>query len=114
MIRVLRPSADQADSAAVDLARKIAPQVPQYDCLFRQAAPGRLRVWRFAIGHGRASDGNGDPLPRRTIAINSRIGTVADHLGRIEEAEPLIAALEGNGTRLDRPWMLAMGAGVEP
>lgn len=31
-------------------------------------------------------------------------------LGRFEEAEPLIAALESNGTRHDRPWMLAMGA----
>jgi len=31
-------------------------------------------------------------------------------LGRLEEAEPLIAALETNGVRLDRPWMLAVGA----
>jgi len=31
-------------------------------------------------------------------------------LGRGGEAEPLIAALERNGRRLDRPWMLATGA----
>lgn len=31
-------------------------------------------------------------------------------LGRLDEAEPLIAALEDNGARLDRPWMLAVGA----
>ncbi|MCV7345181.1 AAA family ATPase [Mycolicibacterium rhodesiae] len=31
-------------------------------------------------------------------------------LGRLEEAEPLVAALESNGSRLDRPWMLAAGA----
>jgi DNA-binding CsgD family transcriptional regulator len=31
-------------------------------------------------------------------------------LGRSGEAEPLIAALERNGQRLDRPWMLAIGA----
>ncbi|EHB55893.1 transcriptional regulator, LuxR family [Mycolicibacterium rhodesiae JS60] len=31
-------------------------------------------------------------------------------LGRLEEAEPLIAALETNGARFDRPWMLAVGA----
>lgn len=31
-------------------------------------------------------------------------------LGRITEAEPLIDALERNGRRLDRPWMLAVGA----
>ena len=31
-------------------------------------------------------------------------------VGRSGEAEPLIAALEANGTQLDRPWMLAAGA----
>ncbi|HKP39551.1 ATP-binding protein [Mycobacterium sp.] len=31
-------------------------------------------------------------------------------LGRISEAGPLIEALEHNGRRLDRPWMLAIGA----
>lgn len=30
-------------------------------------------------------------------------------LHRFDEAEPLIAALEANGARLDRPWMLAVG-----
>ncbi|KKW64715.1 AAA family ATPase [Mycolicibacterium elephantis] len=30
--------------------------------------------------------------------------------GRPDEAEPLIEALERNGQRLDRPWMLAVGA----
>lgn len=31
-------------------------------------------------------------------------------LGRLEEAEPLIEALERNGSQLDRAWMLAVGA----
>jgi DNA-binding CsgD family transcriptional regulator len=31
-------------------------------------------------------------------------------LGRYDEAEPLVAALERNGRRLDRAWMLAVGA----
>ena len=31
-------------------------------------------------------------------------------LGRLDEAEPLIDALESNGRQLDRPWMLAVGA----
>jgi DNA-binding CsgD family transcriptional regulator len=31
------------------------------------------------------------------------------HLGRLDEAEPLIEALERNGRRLDRAWMLAVG-----
>jgi ATP/maltotriose-dependent transcriptional regulator MalT len=31
-------------------------------------------------------------------------------LGRLDEAEPLINAVQANGRRLDRPWMLAVGA----
>jgi DNA-binding CsgD family transcriptional regulator len=31
-------------------------------------------------------------------------------LGRLDEAEPMIKALEHNGHQLDRPWMLAVGA----
>lgn len=31
-------------------------------------------------------------------------------LGRLDDAEPLIVALERNGARLDRAWMLAIGA----
>jgi ATP/maltotriose-dependent transcriptional regulator MalT len=31
-------------------------------------------------------------------------------VGRADEAEPLVAALEENGAKLDRPWMLAVGA----
>ena len=31
-------------------------------------------------------------------------------LGRLEEAEALIVAMEANGARLDRPWTLAIGA----
>lgn len=32
------------------------------------------------------------------------------HLDRAAEAEPLVTALENNGRRLDRPWMIAVGA----
>ncbi|OBG24631.1 LuxR family transcriptional regulator [Mycobacterium sp. 852002-51057_SCH5723018] len=38
-------------------------------------------------------------------AVEALIG-----LGRLDDAEPLVAALERNGRRLDRPWMLAVGA----
>lgn len=31
-------------------------------------------------------------------------------VGRADDAQPLVEALERNGTRLDRPWMLAMAA----
>jgi DNA-binding CsgD family transcriptional regulator len=32
------------------------------------------------------------------------------HLGRLDDAEPLVEALQNNGRRLDRAWMLAVGA----
>lgn len=32
------------------------------------------------------------------------------HVGRLDDAEPLTDMLESNGRRLDRPWMLALGA----
>jgi DNA-binding CsgD family transcriptional regulator len=38
-------------------------------------------------------------------AVEALIG-----VGRIDDVEPLVDALEKNGTRLDRPWMLAVGA----
>lgn len=38
-------------------------------------------------------------------AIEALIG-----VGRLDDAEPLIDTLEHNGRRLDRPWMLALGA----
>jgi DNA-binding CsgD family transcriptional regulator len=41
-------------------------------------------------------------LPDAAEALISR--------GRLEEAEPLLALLEDNGMRLDRPWMMAAGA----
>ncbi len=43
--------------------------------------------------------------PRIPDAVEAMIA-----LGRHTEAEPLIAALEDNGRRLDRAWMLAVGA----
>lgn len=38
-------------------------------------------------------------------AVEAMIG-----LGQFDDAEPLVDALERNGSRLDRPWMLASGA----
>lgn len=38
-------------------------------------------------------------------AVEAMVG-----LGRLDDAEPLAEALERNGRRLDRPWMLATGA----
>ncbi|BBX61336.1 transcriptional regulator [Mycobacterium saskatchewanense] len=92
-------------------------------------SPGLVTVWPTTIlgflevsaGNYAAALGTLGPLlrelgeePRATEiyvapylpdAIEAMIG-----LGRLDDAEPLIEALERNGRRLDRPWMLATGA----
>ena len=54
-----------------------------------------------------------DAIPGTEIMTASFIPDAVEamiSLGRSGEAEPLIEALERNGRRLDRPWMLAVGA----
>lgn len=55
-----------------------------------------------------------DPNSQATEIINAAFVPEAVEalvqLGRLAEAEPLVEALEGNGRRLDRSWMLAVGA----
>jgi DNA-binding CsgD family transcriptional regulator len=54
-----------------------------------------------------------DLVPGTEIITTAYIPDAAEALialGRHAEAEPLIKALETNGRRLDRPWMLAIGA----
>ncbi|QZA08620.1 AAA family ATPase [Mycolicibacter heraklionensis] len=54
-----------------------------------------------------------DPEHGTEIVVGSHLPDAVEALtafGRLDEAEPLVAALERNGTRLDRPWMLATGA----
>ena len=54
-----------------------------------------------------------DFVPGTEIITSAYLPDAAEALialGRLDEAEPLIKALETNGRRLDRPWMLAVGA----
>jgi DNA-binding CsgD family transcriptional regulator len=54
-----------------------------------------------------------DAVPGTEIITSAYIPDAVEAmvaLRRHSDAEPLIAALEDNGTRLDRPWMLAIGA----
>ncbi len=55
-----------------------------------------------------------EAFPDSTEIINaSYVPDTAEamiHLGRLAEAEPMVALLERNGERLDRPWMKAVGA----
>jgi DNA-binding CsgD family transcriptional regulator len=59
------------------------------------------------------------PLLSRHVPVSTEINAASflpdmvqalTALGRVDEAEPLVDALERNGSRLDRPWMLAVGA----
>lgn len=53
-----------------------------------------------------------DPVHSTEIMVGGYLPDAIEALigvGRLDEAEPLISALETNGTRLDRPWMLAAG-----
>jgi DNA-binding CsgD family transcriptional regulator/tetratricopeptide (TPR) repeat protein len=95
----------------------------------RRCGSSRLMEWpTMALGHLEASLGNHDtalailePLladvgvaPGGTeIIVASFIPDAVDamiSLGRLADAEPLTTLLERNGQRLDRPWMLAVGA----
>jgi DNA-binding CsgD family transcriptional regulator len=54
-----------------------------------------------------------DRIPGAEIITNSYVPDAIEAmvmLDRLDEAEPLIADLETNGSRLDRAWMLAAGA----
>ena len=54
-----------------------------------------------------------DPVHGTEIILGGYLPDAVEAMvavGRHADADPLIAALETNGTRLDRPWMLAVGA----
>lgn len=54
-----------------------------------------------------------DAAPNATEIIDWFVPDAAEamiHLGLLDDAEQLVSALERNGRRLDRPWMLAVGA----
>lgn len=54
-----------------------------------------------------------DSTPGTEILTSAYIPDAVEAMvavGRLDDAEPLIAALESNGSRLDRAWMLAIGA----
>ncbi|SEH67927.1 regulatory protein, luxR family [Mycolicibacterium rutilum] len=79
-------------------------------------AHGLLEV---SLGNYAAAVGSLQPLIDRFVPDSTEIQAASYipdavealvELGRTEEAEPLVAALERNGERLDRPWMLAHGA----
>ncbi|UMB70794.1 helix-turn-helix transcriptional regulator [Mycobacterium paraterrae] len=92
-------------------------------------SPGLVTVWPItALGFLDVSLGNYDAALRTLEPLLRSFGEASEAteifvapflpdaveamigLGRFDDAEPLVDALEGNGRRLDRPWMLSTGA----
>jgi DNA-binding CsgD family transcriptional regulator len=78
-----------------------------------------LGFLEVSLGNHRAAMDTLQPLLSRHVPQSTEINAAAfvpdavealTALGRVAEAEPLADALERNGSRLDRPWMLAVGA----
>jgi DNA-binding CsgD family transcriptional regulator len=110
----------RANDARRDVDEAIGPM--------RQSGSQQLTAWTVAVlGFLEISLGNYDAAITALEPLLDRV-TAAPHateifvawfvpdaiealinVGRVDDAEPLIEALESNGRRLDRPWMLAVG-----
>ncbi len=108
------PEAREAANAAIDLARRCgSPRLADWASI----SLGFLEV---SLGnHGQALTILQPLVSRFDVVPGTEIITVGYipdaveamvALGRHADAEPLIEALERNGRRLDRAWMLAIGA----
>lgn len=72
-----------------------------------------LRDYDAALTHLSPMLASFDPVHGTEIMVGGYLPNAIEALitvGRGDEAEPLVEALERNGARLDRPWMLATGA----
>ena len=104
--------------SAVSAALEIGDRIGTFRLAARAATA--LTFLELSLGNYEAAIAAAEPMLSRfgpnshaTEIINAAFLPEAIEalvqLGRLAEAEPLIAALEGNGRRLDRPWMLAVG-----
>ena len=120
-----RQAAVAGYTGSVDLARSAAAAVIDTarlsgDVLHRSAATATLGFLEVSLGDYQAALALFEPLLAAfdaehdtEIVVGSYLPDAVEALtavGRLDEAERLIVALEGNGVGLDRPWMLAMGA----
>lgn len=105
--------------SAVSTALEIANRIGTFRLADRAATA--LTFLELSLGNHEAAIAAAEPMLSRfgpnsqaTEIINAAFLPEAIEalvqLGRLSEAEPLVKALEGNGRRLDRPWMLAVGA----
>ena len=113
--------AGRENDARLDAARAIGPISRSGSQLLTTSAVATLGFLEVSLGNYEAAVTTLEPLlgiidmaPEATEIFVA--GFVPDavealvHLGRYEDAEPLVDALERNGRRLDRAWMRATGA----
>lgn len=120
-----RQAAVASYTGAIDVARSAAGAVIDAarvsgDVMHRQAATATLGFIDVSLGDHAAAITTLAPLVAAfdpdhdtEMVVGAYLPDAVEALaalGRLDEAEPLIVALETNGARLDRPWMLAVGA----
>jgi len=113
--------AGRANDARRDISEAIGPIAGSGSVRLTTLTVAVLGFLEVSLGNYQAAINALEPLVSRVMAAPEATeiwvaGFVPDavesliQLGRLSEAEPLIEALENNGCRLDRPWMLAVGA----
>jgi DNA-binding CsgD family transcriptional regulator len=110
----------RVDDARRSISEAIKPISDSGSQLLTASTVGILGFLEVSLGNYQAAINALEPLARIVMAAPQATeifvaGFLPDtvesliRLGRALEAEPLIEALESNGRRLDRPWMLAAG-----
>jgi DNA-binding CsgD family transcriptional regulator len=105
-----RTAARSAIDLAVSTGSNFLVVTPTSTLGFLEVSLGNYAA---AISHLEPLLASFDPAHDTEILTGSYLPDAVEALtalGRLEEAEPLVAALEHNGTHHDRPWMLAVGA----
>jgi DNA-binding CsgD family transcriptional regulator len=100
--------------AALDIAERTAsPRLAEWPLMTLGFLEVSLGSYAKAVETLQPMRRTFDAVPGTEIMTASFIPDAVEALiavGRQSEAEPMIEALESNGRRLDRPWMLALGA----
>jgi ATP/maltotriose-dependent transcriptional regulator MalT len=104
----------EAANAAIELARlRGSPRLADWSWISLGLLEVSLGNYAEAVAVLQPLVHRLDLVPGTEIITSAYIPDAAEALialGRHAEAEPMIKALETNGRRLDRPWMLAIGA----
>ena len=103
-------AAELANQGATDAGLHYLADPPLMSLAFAQVSDGQHEA---ALQTLKGLLDRFDPVHDTEIMAGAWIPDAVEALtaiGRVDEAEPLATALEANGLRHDRPWMLAIGA----